>query len=83
MPVPPAVIGTKYSHWHPMLFCGQLGQPACSWCWSLPDPVPPLYSNTMAESGGILWVPAHKEHYFCLCDAGWFYTKRFEFIALW
>lgn len=28
MPVPPAVTVAKSSHWYPMLFCGQLGQPA-------------------------------------------------------
>lgn len=34
MPVPPAVTAAKSSHWHPMLFCGQSGQPAylCATC---------------------------------------------------
>lgn len=50
-------------------------------CWSRPDPVPPFYSNTVAESGGVLRISAHREHR--LGDNRWSCTKRLDFIALW
>lgn len=43
--------------------------------------MPPFSSNTVAESGGVLQISAHREHR--LGDTGQSYTKRLDFIALW
>lgn len=85
MPALPAVTVAESSHWYAHAVLWTTGAACLSvchlLCWSHPDPVPPFSSNTVVESGDVIWVSAPREH--CLCDTRQSPTKRLDSIALW